>query len=59
MRASNDPQTILEVAARELRKALQADKAQLVVQAAPVYTHNAETPAGATEGRDGGSDGHG
>lgn len=34
IRASNDPQTILETAAHELRKALQADRAQLIVQAA-------------------------
>jgi len=38
MRASNDPQAILQVAARELRRALQADKAQLVVQSMPVTT---------------------
>ncbi len=36
MRASNDPQAILQIAARELRKALQADKAQLIVTATPV-----------------------
>lgn len=36
MRASNDPQTILQVAARELRKALKADQLQLVVQATPL-----------------------
>lgn len=35
MRASNDPQAILQIAARELRKALQADKTQLVIQAMP------------------------
>jgi GAF domain-containing protein len=34
IRASNDPQTILQTAAHELRKALQADRAQLVIQAA-------------------------
>jgi GAF domain-containing protein len=33
MRSTNDPRAILQIAARELRKALQADKAQLVVQA--------------------------
>lgn len=32
IRASNDPQTILQTAAHELRKALQADRAQLVIQ---------------------------
>lgn len=36
MRASNDPQAILQIAARELRKALQADKAQLIVTATPI-----------------------
>ncbi len=35
MRAANDPQAILQIAARELRKALQADRTQLVVQAMP------------------------
>jgi GAF domain-containing protein len=59
LRASNDPQTILEVAARELRKALQADKAQLVVQAAPVVAKNTVAPAGADGRRDGGRNGHG
>jgi GAF domain-containing protein len=34
MRSTNDPQAILQIAARELRKALRADKAQLVVQTA-------------------------
>jgi GAF domain-containing protein len=34
IRASNDPQTILQTAAHELRKALQADRTQLVIQAA-------------------------
>lgn len=34
MRSTNDPQAILHIAARELRIALQADKAQLVVQTA-------------------------
>jgi GAF domain-containing protein len=46
MRSTNDPQAILQIAARELRKALHADKAQLVVQAAPVappYTSEAPT----------------
>lgn len=36
MRATNDPQAILQVAARELRKALQAERTQVVVQAAPL-----------------------
>jgi GAF domain-containing protein len=35
MRATNDPQAILQIAARELRKALQADRTQLIVQATP------------------------
>ena len=32
LRASDDPQTILKTAVRELRQALQADKAQLLIQ---------------------------
>jgi GAF domain-containing protein len=35
MRSSNDPKAILEIAARELRKALHADKAQLIIQTGP------------------------
>ena len=34
MRSTNDPQAVLQIAARELRKALRADKAQLLVQTA-------------------------
>jgi len=34
IRSSNDPQTILQTAAHELRKALQADRAQLIIQTA-------------------------
>ncbi len=45
MRTSNDPQAILQIAARELRKALQADKAQLVVQAVPATTLQPEASA--------------
>jgi len=36
MRSTNDPQAVLQIAARELRKALQADKARLLVQTAVV-----------------------
>lgn len=36
MRTTNDSQAILQIAARELRKALQADRTQVVVQAAPL-----------------------
>jgi GAF domain-containing protein len=32
MRSTNDPQIVLQIAARELRKALRADKAQLLVK---------------------------
>ncbi len=47
MRSTNDPQAILQIAARELRKALQADKAQLVVQAAQAA---AMSPSEASKG---------
>lgn len=48
MRASNDPQAILQIAARELRKALQADKTQLVIQAMPAPVRLNETPVAST-----------
>jgi GAF domain-containing protein len=38
MRASNDQKAILQIAAQELRKALQADRAHLSVQAVPLQT---------------------
>jgi GAF domain-containing protein len=34
MRSTNDPQVVLQIAARELRKALRADKARILVQTA-------------------------
>lgn len=47
MRSTNDPQAILQIAARELRKALQADKAQLVVRAVPAAPLSpSEAPTG-------------
>jgi hypothetical protein len=38
MRSTNDPQTVLQIAARELRKALRADRTQLLVQTAFVHS---------------------
>ena len=37
VRSSNDPQVILQTAVRELRRALQADRAQLLVQESSVH----------------------
>lgn len=48
MRSINDPQQILQIAARELRKALNADKAQLVVQTAIIPPSSA-APADAKD----------
>lgn len=45
IRSSNDQQTILEIAARELRRALQADRAQLVVQAVNLQSAGKEQGA--------------
>lgn len=54
MRATNDPQAILQIAARELRQALQADRTQLVVQATPSSPEPSsaapvDTPAAASQ----------
>jgi GAF domain-containing protein len=46
MRASNDPQTILQTAVQELRQALQAQRAQAVIQAAESGDNGNSNPGG-------------
>jgi GAF domain-containing protein/HAMP domain-containing protein len=46
LRASNDPQTILQTAVTELRKALRANKAQVIVQSQTSSVGSLDTEAG-------------
>lgn len=48
VRASNDPQVILQTAVRELRRALKADHAQLLVQSSPGQTKSRPKPGNDT-----------